>query len=105
LKAEAVCSSEVLTLTRTTWCNIPEDGIANIGLEHLDKSAIAEHSIDHGHCIQFHNSSIHAMKTRYMDCVLRDAIEIELHPYIINREHGFYLSRDTIEVNSTLQYQ
>jgi hypothetical protein len=40
-------------------------------LEHPDKSAIAEHSIDHGHLIQFHKSSILAMKTRYMDRILR----------------------------------
>jgi hypothetical protein len=27
----------------------------HIQLEHLNKSAVAEHSIDHGHCIQFHS--------------------------------------------------
>jgi hypothetical protein len=30
----------------------------HIRLEHLDKSAIAEHSINQGHCIQFHSSTI-----------------------------------------------
>jgi hypothetical protein len=39
----------------------------NIQPEHLDKSALPEHSIEHWHCIQFHNSSILAMKTRYME--------------------------------------
>jgi hypothetical protein len=52
----------------------------HIRLEHPDKLAIAEHSIDHGHHIQFHNSSILTTKTRYMDCIVREAIEIELHP-------------------------
>jgi hypothetical protein len=65
----------------------------HIRLEHPDKSAIAEHSIDQGHCIQFHNSSILATKTRYMDRIVREAIEIELHPYSINREGGFCLSK------------
>jgi transposase len=35
----------------------------HIRLEHLDKSAVAEHSIDQGHRIQFHNASILATKT------------------------------------------
>jgi hypothetical protein len=62
----------------------------HIRLQHLDKSA--EHSIDHTHCIQFHSSSILAMKTRYMDRIVREAIEIGLHPSIINREGGLCLS-------------
>jgi hypothetical protein len=62
-------------------------------LEHPDKSVIAEHSIDHGHCIQFHNASILTTKTRYTDCIVREAIEIELHPHNINREGGFGLNK------------
>jgi hypothetical protein len=50
-------------------------------LDHLDKSTVAEHSIDQGHRIQFHDASILAMKTRYIDRIVREAIEIELHPY------------------------
>jgi hypothetical protein len=65
----------------------------HIRLEHPGKSAIAEHSIAQGHRIQFHNSSILATKTRYMDRTVRDAIEIELHPYNISREGGFCLSK------------
>jgi hypothetical protein len=65
----------------------------HIRLEHPDKSAIAEHSIDQGHCIQFHSSSILTTKTRCMDRVVREAIEIEFHPYNINREGGFCLSK------------
>jgi hypothetical protein len=65
----------------------------HIRVEHPDKSAIAEHSIDQGHRIQFHNSSILATKTRYMYPIVREAIEIELHPYNINREGGFCLSK------------
>jgi hypothetical protein len=39
--------------------------------------------------IQFHNSSILTTKTRYMDRIVREAIEIELRPYNINRENDF----------------
>jgi hypothetical protein len=52
----------------------------HIRLEHPDKSTIAEHSINQGHHIQSHNSSILTMKTRYMDRIVTEAIEIELHP-------------------------
>jgi hypothetical protein len=65
----------------------------HIRLEYPDKLALAEHSIDQGHRIRFHNSSILAKKTRYMDRIVRETIEIELHPYNINREGGFCLSK------------
>jgi hypothetical protein len=53
----------------------------HIRLEHPDKSAVAEHSIDQGHRIQFHHSSILITKTRYMDRIVRETTEIELLPY------------------------
>jgi hypothetical protein len=40
-----------------------------------------------------HQSSILASKTRYMDRIVKEAIEIELHPYNINREGGFCHSK------------
>jgi hypothetical protein len=58
-----------------------------------EKSAIAEHSIDQGHRIQFHNSSILATKTRYMGRIVREAIEIELNSYSIKKEGGFFRSK------------
>jgi hypothetical protein len=65
----------------------------HIRIEHPDKSAVAEQSIYLGHRIQFHNSSILATKTRYMDRIVREATEIELHSYNINREGCFCLSK------------
>jgi hypothetical protein len=65
----------------------------HIPLDYEDKTAIAEHSIDQGHHIQFHNTSILATNTRYMDHIFSQAIETELHHYIINREGGFCLSK------------
>jgi hypothetical protein len=57
------------------------------------KSAVAEHSIHQGHHIHFHSSSTDAKKTRYMDSIIREAFETELHSYNINTEGGFCLSK------------
>jgi hypothetical protein len=64
----------------------------HIRLEHLDKSPVAEYSIDLGQCIQLHNTSILATKTRHMDHIIREGIEIELHPNNMKRKGGFCLS-------------
>jgi hypothetical protein len=77
--------------------------IRHMTLEHPDKSAVAERSIDQGHRIQFHHSSILAMNTRYMDRIVREAIEIELHPYNINREGDFCLSKSWKPLSGSLK--
>jgi hypothetical protein len=46
--------------------------------------AVAENSINLGHRIQLQNTSILAKKSRWMDWVIREAIEIELHPDNMN---------------------
>jgi hypothetical protein len=56
-------------------------------------TAIAEHSKKLGHRIKSHTTSILAKKLRYVDHIIRETIEIELHPNNINRENGFSLSR------------
>jgi hypothetical protein len=65
----------------------------HIRLDHPEKSVVAEHSVDLGHCIQFHNTSILASKTKYMDRIVREAVEIELHCNNMNKEVGFCLSK------------
>jgi hypothetical protein len=74
-----------VSLVRT---DVLEEHIASI-----IKVNTAEHSINQGHHIQFYNASILATKTRYMDGVVTEAIEIKHHPYNINRESGFCLTR------------
>jgi hypothetical protein len=61
-------------------------------LEHLDKSAIAEHSINKEHRIQFHNSSILATNTRYMDHIVREATETDLPTLTISTERVTFVS-------------
>jgi hypothetical protein len=43
------------------------------------------------------------MKTRYMDYTAREAIEIDIHPYNINREGGFYISKSKKPLISSLK--
>jgi hypothetical protein len=46
----------------------------HIQLEHPDKLAVAENSIDQGHRIQFHNSSVLATKIAYINRIVREAV-------------------------------
>jgi hypothetical protein len=64
----------------------------HIRLAHPDKSAVAEHSISRGHRNQLQNTKILSTQSRYMDRLIKEAIEIELHPNNMNREDGVVLS-------------
>jgi hypothetical protein len=51
------------------------------------------HSISRGHRIQLQNTKILSTKYRYMDRLIKEAIENDLHPNNMNREDGVVLSR------------
>jgi hypothetical protein len=54
---------------------------------------VAEHSIEAGHNIDFNNIAILEKVTEYMDLLVKEAIEICLHPNNFNRDGGFNLSQ------------
>jgi len=54
---------------------------------------VAKHNVNLGHCIQFHDISILAKKSRHVECLTREVIDVELQSGNIIREECFSLSK------------
>jgi hypothetical protein len=57
----------------------------HIHLEHPDKSAVVEHSINFRHHFQLHHTAILSVRCRYMDRIVKEVTEIEFHPESMKR--------------------
>ena len=64
----------------------------HIRLVQPDKSAMAEHSLEHEHIIRLQDTNLLSAKTGYSNRLIRETIEIEMHPNNMNKDNGLILS-------------
>jgi hypothetical protein len=87
------CGKTYIGQTNRTIETRRKEHMRHLRLGQPDKSAIAQHALETGHRVEFNNTCRLARTKGYMDRIIKDAIEIKLHPDNINRDGGHILSR------------
>jgi hypothetical protein len=80
------CSKVYISQSRCSIETRIKEHHQHIRMYHLDKSAMAEHSINLDHHIQFPDTMILAMRFTSMECIIIEATEIKLYANNINTE-------------------
>jgi hypothetical protein len=63
----------------------------HICLGYLDESAVAKHRFNHNHVIKFQDTRILSTVPGYMERLIMEAVELEIHPNNMNMKDGLTL--------------
>jgi predicted GIY-YIG superfamily endonuclease len=87
------CGKMYIGQTNRTIETRRKEHMQHLRLGQPDKSAVAQQALETGHKVKFNNTCRLARRKEYMDHIIKEAIEIKLHPDNINRDGGYILSR------------
>jgi hypothetical protein len=86
------CGQVYIRQTRLSIKTRIKEPCHHISLEQPDVPTMANHSINLGYHIKLQGTTILSTNSRYIDWMIREAIEIQLHTDNMNREDGLCLN-------------
>ena len=87
------CGSEYIGMTDRSIATRRKEHARSIRLNQPEKSAVAEHALTEGHCINFVDTKVLARVKGFHNLARREAIEIAQRPNNMNRDKGAGVSK------------